>query len=91
MPGNQVLELCGSCSFGVYQCYRCSNLVSHLEDTLYREMVYCGPDDTFEDIWILCRQCVGGGVGNVRDDPEDTDTEEDIEMCFEDTDTQILC
>jgi len=92
LPENQVMILCENCSFGVYQCARCHHVVSHLEDTPYREMVYAGPEGTFDDFFIRCRECAYQNL--VEDDvhyDSDTDTEEEINECLTDEQTQIIC
>lgn len=93
-PNNETLSLCGSCSFGIYQCARCHCLVSHLENTLHPEMVYTGPEGTFEDFFIRCRECAFSFIEdeNIKENEEEyeTDVEESFEMCENDTNTQII-
>lgn len=93
------LELCQSCAFGVYQCSGCLNLVSHLQDTPFREMVYTGPSGTFEDIHIFCRECADFDEESQpyerrQDDNtecDDTDVDSDIETCDDESMTQVIC
>lgn len=94
LPENQVIILCESCSFGMYQCARCHHIVSHLEDTIHREMVYTGPDGTFEDFFIRCRECANTTLQNIEiiaDTDVDTDSEEETDLCHVDEETQIMC
>lgn len=90
------LELCQSCAFGVYQCAGCRNLVSHLEAFPYREMVYTGPMNTFDDIHIFCRECVDSNepyhnLYPPNDKEYDTDVDNDLETCDDESMTQVLC
>jgi len=88
LPGDQFLTLCESCSFGMYQCARCRNIVSHLEDTPHREMVYTGPDGTFDDFFIRCRECANQNLVVYEDE---TDTEEGVETCDIEEQTLVMC
>jgi len=93
LPMNQVIELCEICSFGLYQCARCGMMVSHLQDSIYREMVYTGPENTFDDFFILCRECSEINTTNLKEHEEyDTETEQEFDdVCDVETSTQILC
>lgn len=96
LPSNQIIELCESCSFGLYQCARCGMMVSHLQDTVYREMVYTGPENTFDEFFILCRECSQVGrmdITTPNDQEEyDTETEQDFDdFCDTETSTQMMC
>ena len=96
LPSHEVLELCGSCSFGLFQCSQCGHITTHLNDTPYREMVYMGPQNTFDDHYIFCRECADNRQFIERSDNEEeseyeTDTEQEFDICESDTQTQILC
>lgn len=78
IPGHEnVLLLCESCSFGLYQCRRCRHIVSHLENTNYRQMVYTGRPNTFFDEFIFCWEC--SQTADLQEDDTDTETETDVE------------
>ena len=94
LPMDQVIELCESCSFGLYQCARCGMMVSHLQDTIYREMVYTGPENTFDEFFIVCRECSETNITVPIDKEEEynTETEQDFDdLCGTETSTQIMC
>lgn len=97
LPMDQVIELCESCSFGLYQCARCGMMVTHLQDTIYREMVYTGPENTFDDFFIMCRECSEISTMNTNtslneEEEYDTETEQELDdVCDVETSTQIMC
>jgi hypothetical protein len=94
LPSNQLIELCENCSFGLYQCARCGIMVSHFQDTIYHEMVYTGPENTFDEFFIHCRECSQVVMTTLNDQEEeyDTETEKDFDdLCDTETSTQIMC
>jgi hypothetical protein len=82
------VELCESCSFGLYQCAECHHIVSHLEDSPYRGLVYLGPPNTWDEAYIVCEGCAGTDTD--ADTDADTDVEEGVDLCHTDADTQPL-
>lgn len=57
LMNDETITLCHDCSFGVFQCSRCRHLVSHLNHMPYRELVYGGSSNTFNNMFIFCREC----------------------------------
>ena len=79
------IALCAHCAFGLYTCATCEAVVSHLPDTRYREMVYTGPQDRFDGMFVLCGECAG------EEDGYDTDAGEGWDGgCKVDTPTRIM-
>lgn len=92
LPDHTPLELCENCSFGLYQCSMCGVIVSHLQDTIHPEMVYTGPENTFDDVFIFCRQCVAA-MNAFPEEEQECDTqpeEEHDDFCGIETTTQVL-
>ena len=90
----QVVELCESCSFGLYQCARCGMMVSHLADTMYEDMVYTGPENTFDDFYIRCRGCSQAATPEKQEEEDNYDTETELEfedLCDTEISTQVIC
>lgn len=88
-PDDNMLELCENCSFGLYQCVQCGKMVSHLQNDLYGQMVYTGPENPFDPSFIFCHECVENGQQTEEED--DTDIEQESDCCDLETSTQILC
>lgn len=87
LPDDEIITLCYDCSFGVYQCTRCHQLVSNLDYENYREMVYIGPENTWDTIYIFCREC----FEFLQEEDDNTDTEEDdVFICGLHTETQSI-
>jgi len=96
LSNHTLLELCESCSFGLYQCIMCRGIVTHLQNTIYPEMVYTGPENTLNDVFIFCGECMAAMnvLPGEEEEPEyDTETEQefDDDFCQVETATQILC
>jgi len=71
LPCNEIVRMCSHCSHGLYHCHDCRHIVSHTNDN-YRQMVYIGPENTFDDRYILCEDCAYYRTNNDNDTDSDT-------------------
>lgn len=76
--------LCQDCSFDVYQCIQCTQLVSR-HSRQFREMVYAGADNVWDELFIFCRECF-----ECLQQEEETDTEEEVFVCTVNVETQTI-
>lgn len=78
--------LCQECILDVYQCTQCTRLVSR-HGNLFREMVYAGADNVWDELFIFCRECF---EFLQQDEELDTDTEEEVFVCTVSAETQLI-
>lgn len=87
LANDEEVFLCRDCGFGIYQCIQCRQLVSYFGEN-YREMVYVGPEYTWNDLYIFCRECF---MDLETEEESMTDTEdENVFICGVHTETQTI-